>query len=43
VPSARTIIGGAIVFAALFIHIGMEMWRQSKPQRPGAVGIPSPN
>ena len=43
VPSAHTIIGGAIVFAALFIHIGMEMWRQSKPQRPGAVGIPSPN
>jgi drug/metabolite transporter (DMT)-like permease len=43
VPSARTIIGGAVVFVALLTHIGLEMRRQSRPVRPGVTGIPSPN
>ena len=43
VPSARTIAGGAVVFAALLIHIGLEFQRQSRPQRPGVTGMPSPN
>lgn len=43
VPSSRTIVGGAVVFAALMIHIAMEFQRQSRPQRPGVTGMPSPN
>ena len=31
VPSARTIVGGAVVFAALLVHIGLEFQRQSRP------------
>ena len=34
VPSARTIFGGTVVFAALLIHIGLEFQRQSRPQGP---------
>ena len=43
VPSARTIIGGAVIFAALLVHITLEFQRMSRPQRPGVTGMPSPN
>jgi drug/metabolite transporter (DMT)-like permease len=43
VPSARTIIGGAVVVTALLVHIGLEFKRQTRPQRPGIAGMPSPN
>lgn len=43
VPSARTILGGSVVFVALLVHIGLEFRRQSRPARPGVTGIPSPN
>ncbi len=42
VPSARTMIGGVVVVAALLVHIGLELRRQSRPARPGTTGIPSP-
>jgi len=42
VPSTRTIIGGGVIFAALLLHIGMEWRRQSRPQKPGVVGVPTP-
>jgi drug/metabolite transporter (DMT)-like permease len=43
VPSARTVVGGAVVFAALLAHIGMQLRRQSRPARPGVTGIPAPH
>jgi drug/metabolite transporter (DMT)-like permease len=43
VPSTRTIVGGAIVFAALIVHIGMQLRKQVRPQRPGTTGIPAPH
>jgi len=43
VPAARTVIGGGIVFAALLAHIGLEMRRLSRPQRPGLTGMPAPH
>ncbi|MBZ9992664.1 DMT family transporter [Mesorhizobium sp. BH1-1-4] len=43
VPSARTIIGGAVVVTALLVHIGLEFKRQARPQRAGVTGVPSPN
>ncbi|MBA1141659.1 DMT family transporter [Mesorhizobium neociceri] len=43
VPSVRTIIGGAVVVAALLVHIGLEFKRQARPARPGVTGLPSPN
>ena len=43
VPSSRTLVGGGIVFAALLVHIAREIARQSRPERPGVTGIPSPN
>ncbi|HEV2505724.1 MAG TPA: DMT family transporter [Mesorhizobium sp.] len=42
VPSVRTMVGGVVVVAALLVHIGLEMRRQSRPARPGTTGIPSP-
>lgn len=42
VPSMRTLAGGAIVFAALLVHIGLQFRRASRPQRPGESGIASP-
>lgn len=42
VPSVRTMVGGAVVVAALLVHIGLELRRQSRPGRPGITGIPSP-
>ncbi|MEQ1953899.1 DMT family transporter [Mesorhizobium sp. CN2-181] len=43
VPSMRTILGGAVVFAALLAHIGMQFRRQPRPVRPGITGIPAPH
>ena len=43
VPSARTIVGGSVVFVALLTHIGLELRRQTRPARPGVIGIPAPN
>jgi drug/metabolite transporter (DMT)-like permease len=43
VPSLRTIAGGAVVVTALLVHIGLEFKRQTRPARPGATGMPSPN
>jgi drug/metabolite transporter (DMT)-like permease len=43
VPSARTIVGGAVIFVALLVHIGLEFKRMSRPQRAGVTGMPSPN
>jgi len=43
VPSARTIVGGTIVFVALLVHIGLEFRRQAHPSRPGVTGMPTPN
>ena len=43
VPSARTILGGTVVFAALLVHIGMQLKRQARPSRPGVTGIPAPH
>jgi drug/metabolite transporter (DMT)-like permease len=43
VPSARTILGGAVIFVALLIHIALEFQRMSRPQRAGVTGLPSPN
>lgn len=43
IPSARTLVGGAVIFAALLVHIALEFQRMSRPQRPGVTGLPSPN
>ena len=43
VPSSRTVVGGAVVFAALMVHIALEFKRQTRPQRPGMTGIPNPH
>jgi drug/metabolite transporter (DMT)-like permease len=43
VPSARTIAGGTVVFVALLVHIIRELRRQTRPAKPGTVGIPSPH
>jgi drug/metabolite transporter (DMT)-like permease len=43
IPSSRTILGGAVVFIALLVHIGLEFKRQSRPQKPGVTGMPSPH
>lgn len=43
VPSGRTILGGAIVFAALLVHLTMEFRRLARPQKPGTTGMPSPH
>ncbi|WP_269933364.1 DMT family transporter [Aminobacter sp. HY435] len=43
VPSARTILGGAVIFAALLVHLGLEFRRQSRPAKAGITGMPNPN
>jgi drug/metabolite transporter (DMT)-like permease len=43
VPSERTIVGGAVVFVALMVHLMLEFRRQQRPARPGTTGIPAPN
>jgi drug/metabolite transporter (DMT)-like permease len=40
VPSTRTIIGGAVVFIALLVHIGLEFQRQA---RPNVTAMPAPH
>ncbi len=42
-PSERTVIGGAVVFAALIVHIGLQFRRPRRPARPGTTGVPTPN
>ena len=42
IPSARTLLGGAVVFAALLVHIVLECRRQARPRRPGVTGVPAP-
>lgn len=42
VPSARTVLGGLVVFAALLAHIGLEFRRTRKPARPGVTGVSQP-
>lgn len=41
-PSARTVTGGAVIFAALLVHIGLEFRRQARPRKPGVTGVPAP-
>ncbi|MCV0395300.1 MAG: DMT family transporter [Rhizobiaceae bacterium] len=41
VPSARTMIGGAVIFAALLTHLTLG-WHRSRPRRPGATGVAQP-
>mgnify|MGYP002621249950 FL=1 len=43
VPATMTFVGGAIVFAALLAHIGLEVRRMTRPQRPGLAGMPAPH
>lgn len=43
VPSLRTIVGGAVVFTALLVHIALEFRRHARPARPGVTGVPSPH
>ncbi|MCX7304337.1 MAG: DMT family transporter [Hyphomicrobiales bacterium] len=43
VPSTRTLIGGAVIFVALLVHIGLEFKRMSRPERAGVTGVPAPN
>lgn len=43
IPTGRTMLGGAIVFAALMVHIGLEFRRHARPQKPGVTGMPSPH
>lgn len=42
-PSARTIVGGTVIFVALLVHIGLQFQRMSRPARPGVTGLPTPN
>ncbi|WP_312798409.1 DMT family transporter [Tianweitania sp.] len=43
IPSERTLIGGAIVFAALLTHIGLQFRRPQRPAKPGVSGVQTPN
>lgn len=43
VPSGRTLFGGAIVFVALLVHLGMEFRRLARPGKPGTTGMPAPH
>lgn len=44
IPSARTVIGGAVVFAALLVHIALEFRRQGRLRtKPGVTGVPAPH
>lgn len=42
IPSARTVLGGAVVFVALLVHILLELRRQARPEKPGVIGVPGP-
>ncbi len=39
VPSGRTIIGGVVIFLALFTHIALEFRRSRAPGRPAVGGV----
>jgi drug/metabolite transporter (DMT)-like permease len=41
-PSARTVVGGLVIFAALLVHLALEFKRQARPRRPGVTGVPAP-
>lgn len=43
VPTGRTLIGGAIVFAALLTHIALQFRRPQHPARPGLTGVQTPS
>jgi hypothetical protein len=43
IPSTRTVVGGAVVLAALLAHIALEFRRQARPAKPGVTGFPSPH
>lgn len=43
VPSSRTIVGGAVIFTALLVHLSLEFRRQAQPRRPGVTGLPAPH
>jgi len=43
VPSNRTMIGGAVIFVALLVHIGLQFRRMARPERAGVTGLPSPS
>lgn len=43
VPSTRTMIGGAVIFSALLVHLALEFRRQARPARPGVTGLPVPH
>jgi drug/metabolite transporter (DMT)-like permease len=42
-PSERTLVGGAIVFAAVLVHIALEFRRRARPRKPGVGGLPNPH
>jgi drug/metabolite transporter (DMT)-like permease len=42
-PSERTLVGGAIVFAAVLVHIALEFRRRARPRKPGVTGLPTPH
>jgi drug/metabolite transporter (DMT)-like permease len=42
-PSERTLVGGAIVFAAVLVHIALEFKRRARPRKPGVAGLPNPH
>jgi drug/metabolite transporter (DMT)-like permease len=42
-PSERTLVGGAIVFAAVLVHISLEFRRRARPRKPGVGGLPNPH
>lgn len=43
VPAGRTLAGGALVLAALLVHLAFEIRRQSLPAaKPGSAGLPLP-
>ena len=43
VPAARTVLGGAIIIAALMVHILLELRRLARSRRPGVTGLPTPH
>jgi drug/metabolite transporter (DMT)-like permease len=42
VPSARTVIGGCVIFAALAAHLLLELQRSRAPAKPGTTGTQLP-
>jgi drug/metabolite transporter (DMT)-like permease len=42
VPSARTVIGGCVIFAALAVHLVLELQRSRAPAKPGTTGTQLP-